>query len=634
MSKPLYLGELLLYWCPSCNVPVLGKECSCGTATTQVTITPPGDIRPAFAYEIDLINKLSVEQFNAPLITDDRVVVLNKSPYDDRMDEIIIDGEVVGIIRFELEKLKWVLLLRLNGARRIFDNADHMALKSWVSIDAGAEKFILGGASVLAPGIKDADPSIDLQDEVVVLTHDGRVLGTGRSRMSGEQMREKGKGVGVKVRFKEEPREITVPEGGQTWADAVKANEIFMDDFIERSHKFIKNVSSSVDRPATVSYSGGKDSLAVLHLVSECLDDYDLLFADTGIEFPETVQNVHDVVEFYGKPLNMISSGEAFWDSVDNFGPPSVEVRWCCKVCKLGPITQIIDDNYENGCLTFIGQRKYESSTRAKSERVWKNPWVGNQVAAAPIQNWTAMHVWLYIFKNDLLYNPLYEEGFDRIGCWLCPSCSVADLVRLKETHPEMEKKLNDYLLSYAERMGLPEEWVEHGFWRWKNLPPQLKEVAKKKDISIIPECSNENDLNFSVTSGYRPCKQGGISAEGAFDGPIDLGKLELTGMLEAAGKASYMEGVSMVTKGEDRAQVFASGSVTARSDSDRGARKFMKKVELSVRRAVFCSGCGVCVGKCPQGLIKMKKGLAIIREGCTHCGKCIEGCPVVKFNS
>ncbi|MDK2825255.1 MAG: phosphoadenosine phosphosulfate reductase, partial [Methanolobus sp.] len=92
MSKPLYLGELLLYWCPSCNVPVLGKECSCGAKTKQVTITPPGDIRPAFPYEIELINKISIEQFNAPLITDQRTVVLNKSPYDDRMEEVIVDG--------------------------------------------------------------------------------------------------------------------------------------------------------------------------------------------------------------------------------------------------------------------------------------------------------------------------------------------------------------------------------------------------------------------------------------------------------------------------------------------------------------------------------------------------------------
>ncbi|MEZ5335691.1 MAG: hypothetical protein R2741_10835 [Methanolobus sp.] len=67
------------------------------------------------------------------------------------------------------------------------------------------------------------------------------------------------------------------------------------------------------------------------------------------------------------------------------------------------------------------------------------------------------------------------------------------------------------------------------------------------------------------MTTGYRPCKQGGISAEGGFDGPIDINRLELTGMLEAVGSTSYMEGVAMITDGENRAQVFASGNVTAR---------------------------------------------------------------------
>ena len=61
MSKPVFLGELLLYWCHSCNVPVLGKKCGCSAATKKVTVTPPADIRPAFQYDIDLINSVSIK---------------------------------------------------------------------------------------------------------------------------------------------------------------------------------------------------------------------------------------------------------------------------------------------------------------------------------------------------------------------------------------------------------------------------------------------------------------------------------------------------------------------------------------------------------------------------------------------
>lgn len=46
---------------------MLGKECACGNRTESVTVTPPGDIRPAFEYDLGLINSVSMQQFNAPL---------------------------------------------------------------------------------------------------------------------------------------------------------------------------------------------------------------------------------------------------------------------------------------------------------------------------------------------------------------------------------------------------------------------------------------------------------------------------------------------------------------------------------------------------------------------------------------
>lgn len=633
MSKPLYLGEILLHWCGKCNVPVLGTKCACGSFTKTVTITPPGDIRPAFDYDIQLINFVSMQQFNAPLIDDKKVVVLNKAPYDDRMDEIIVDGVVLGSIRFELDSLKWVLLLRVEGARYLFQCKSLSDMKNWVILEHDTVKFILAGANLLAPGVIDADPNIQEKDEVVVLNPDGKVIATGRARMSGERMKERHKGVAVKVRDKDEAKEKVLLCGGQSWEDVIDANKHFMEEFIASSHKFIKNVASSMNKPVTVSYSGGKDSLVVLQLVSECLEDFDILFADTGIEFPETVVNAKEVSELYGKPLRFISSGNAFWESANSFGPPSVEMRWCCKVCKLGPIAQIIEENYKNGCLTFIGQRKYESDTRAKSERVWKNPWVGNQVAAAPIQDWTAMHVWLYIFMRGLLYNPLYEKGFDRIGCWLCPSCSVADFYRLKETHPEFAAKLEDYLLKHARKYGLSPGWVEHGLWRWKKLPPRLQEIAKTKGISITPKSAIKSTLEFKMISGYRPCKQGGVSAEGSFDITLDLEKIKSSGMLEAVGRVAFMEGVASVFQGDNSAQIFAGGTVTARSDSEKNVREFIQSVERSIMRALRCSGCGVCVGKCPQNVIVIKNKIAVIGKECIHCGKCIDICPVVKFS-
>ncbi|MDQ1275008.1 MAG: phosphoadenosine phosphosulfate reductase [Euryarchaeota archaeon] len=633
MSRPAYLGKMLLHWCDACNVPVLGKQCGCGKRTKKVEVTPPGDIRPAFDYDIRRINSVSEKQFNAPLIPEGHLVVLNKAPYEDRMDEIIVDGEVIASIRFEIESCEWVLLPRLEGARRLFQGRDRKDLKKWVVIEEEILPFILKkGASILAPGILDADPEIKREDEVVVLNPAGEVVCCGRARMAGKEMIEEKRGNAVKPRWSAEPVAAKTLESGKSWDDAVKANEKILNAVVEEAHAFIRDVSGNMDLKVSVSYSGGKDSLAVLQLVNETMEDYELMFADTGLEFPETLENVREVAEYYGKTLRTASAGDSFWESIGVFGPPTMDTRWCCKICKLGPITRLIDENYDGGCLSFIGQRQYESHARSISKRVWRNPWVGNQVGASPIQEWTALHIWLYLFRTKAPYNPAYEKGYDRMGCWLCPSSSLSDFFQLEESHPELAKKLNFYLQAYAEKMGLSPEWVKYGLWRYKRYPKVLQELADRKGISLLPSQEAPKELNFEVATGYRPCKAGGISADGSFGQAIDIEVLEESGMLKPAGKVSFIEGAASVVMGESRAQVFASGNVNGRSENEKTLKKLMRKVEFSVRRAVLCQGCGVCVGHCEHGAIEMKERRAWIKDSCIHCGACIEVCPLVKF--
>jgi len=622
-----YLGELLLYWCPSCNLPVLGKTCACTAATKKIEITPPGDIRPAFPYDIDLINRTTEKQFGIRLVPEGRLVVLNKAPYEDRMDEVIFDGAIMGSLRFELERMEWVFIPRLEGARRLASG------KKWLIVDKDAIDYIIKGASVLAPGVKDVEESIVEDDEVIVLTPNNEVISTGRARMTAKRMLTHEKGMAVKTRWngKLEPSE-QMQAGEKTWDDAVAANMHILKKFEEKSHRFIKNVSETTGKPVTVSYSGGKDSLVTLLLVRDAAPDFDILFADTGLEFDETVDNVKETAKELGLPLMIHSSGQAFWNSIDNFGPPTVEARWCCKVCKLGAITQLIENNYDNGCLTFIGQRKYESEVRANSDHIWKNPWVGNQIGATPIQNWTALHVWLYLFWKKAKYNPLYEEGFDRIGCWLCPSASMADFTRLSEIHPELDEKLEKYLLDYASRSGLPEEWVTYGFWRWQVLPKSIQMIAEKKGINIIPK-SSKKPIHFTMTLGYRPCRAGGMTAEGSFGVPLNLSKISESGMLWMIGETNSIDGVIIVQTGENNVHVYASGTVVARGGNEDEARELIGLAEKTILRALACTGCGVCVGQCAARAITVN-GTAQISIKCTGCGKCTRACPVVKFGS
>ena len=516
MVKPVFLGKLVLHWCPACNVPVLDEQCACGSRTNFITVTPPADIRPAFPYDIRRINEVSVRQFGKKLIADGEPVVYNKAPYDDRMEEIICGGDIIGTIRFEIDKPGWVLMPRLTGARRIFnkkgrdENPDiENTLKNWIMVHEKAVPFVVDGSSVLVPGILKHAPEIENESEVVIVTPDFEVIAVGRSKMSSEEIDTAERGKAVKTRWTgydetgtatpantmpDDVENIGQIQTRDLWKKTIDANRHVIDKFEADSVKFIQNASGNMKKKFTTSFSGGKDSLVTLHLTEKAFGpesgnekDYDIIFSDTGLEFQETIDNVREVVEIYGRPFKEISAGNIFWEEYETYGPPGVDNRWCTQSCKLKPITTLIESNYleDGGCLTFIGQRQYESKARANSQRIWKSPSVRGQIGAAPIQEWTAMHVWLYIFDKDLHYNPLYEKGFDRIGCWLCPAASLADFENLRHTHPKSMEMWDEKLIQSGREKGIenPDLWVKFGLWRYDKLPPLMKKLADEKGI-------------------------------------------------------------------------------------------------------------------------------------------------------
>jgi len=253
--------------------------------------------------------------------------------------------------------------------------------------------------------------------------------------------------------------------GEATWEDAVAANEAILAEYESTSIQFVRDVAEKYPLPPTVSYSGGKDSLATLLIVRKALGPVPLLFADTGLEFPETYENVDTVAARYGLDVLRVCDEETFWEEFEERGPPAVDDRWCCRVCKLHPLGHLIDEHFGE-CLSFIGQRKYESVRRMRSRRVWRNARIPQQLSAAPIQQWTAMHVWLYIFREKAPYNRLYERGLDRIGCFICPSSDLATFDMIRDVCPDLWSAWLERLTWWQERQGLPPDWVERGLWR------------------------------------------------------------------------------------------------------------------------------------------------------------------------
>ncbi len=455
MQRP-FLGKNHLHWCDTCHVPVLARRCSCEAASREVPLTPPGDIRPAFPSDIERINRIYADYFGAPLIPPGHLALLNKVPDADRMEEVIVGGSVVGAVRYLPEGRRWEAIPRVSALVLM------QPTRRVVLVDDGAVPSIREGASLLAPGLVAIDDAVAAGDEVFLIGRSGEPAGVGRARVTAAEAREMQRGSVVRTR--KNPVTPCVPAAA-TWQKAVEANAAVLAEYERKGVEFVRETADKHPLPPSVSYSGGKDSLAVLLVVQKAIGKVPLIFADSGLEFPETIANVEEVAARYGLPLEVARHGGKFWENFEREGPPAIDARWCCAVCKLVPVNELIGQRFGE-CLSFIGQRKYESMKRAASRRVWRNPKVPRQLAAAPLQHWTALHVWLYLFSQDAPFNRLYAEGLDRIGCFMCPASDMAVMERIRELYPDLWEAWEERLEAYRASRGFPPEWSREGLWR------------------------------------------------------------------------------------------------------------------------------------------------------------------------
>ncbi len=485
----IYLGKISLKYCEECNLPVLKDRCSCGNIAKEVKITPPGDVRPSFEFDREMIKKKLIEEFGDFYLPEN--TILNTIPSIDRSDEVIIDGKVAGIFYYDIFCKKFYFQPR----------PWYMSLleikKGYVIVDKGAEEAILKTSNLMAPGIVEIDGEIKKGDEVVILNKERQVIATGKARMNADEMK---RGMAVKVRWRGKEKGERKKETG--WKKVIEENISVIEEMEKKAISFIEKIVNKYAIPKSVSFSGGKDSLATLLLTMESGYDFPMLFIDTGLEFEETKKHVHEVVDKYGINLIEESAGNIFWESIDFFGPPARDYRWCCKTCKLGVAGKAIRKNFGSSVLSFIGQRRYESFGREKHGSVWGNPWVHGQIGASPIQNWSAMHVWLYLFNKKVKWNKLYEEGFSRIGCWLCPACNLAEFEIKKH---EKWNEFNEFLVKFSKRNELPEEWISLGLWRWRKKPKWFDknyEIKMEREYAI--EGNEERINNFMKILGEK----------------------------------------------------------------------------------------------------------------------------------
>ncbi len=621
MAQNVVHGKTTCHWCDTCGTLLLGDVCSiCKRDGREFEINLPGDIRPAMGDGQEMLLELFRMHFGTSAPLENKSIFFNKIPGEDRTDEIVMGGAVLGIIRFDLILNRMILEIRQPGADLFYP----VATKNIVRF--GNMSGHLAGKSVPGENIFEVTGDFSEGDPIIVVK--GQKYGPGIALGAGNQLKELPKA--IRIRDLAPSEFIQQPDANR--GIFVLANKNHLLKLESDSISDIRSFTSGRKQPVTISFSGGKDSLAAYGLAVAAVKDPGMIFVNTGLEFPETVDYVHEFAKESGLELHEADAGDAFWDYVDTFGPPAKDFRWCCKVCKLGPISELISHDFPRGTITVEGNRAMESFARSKIGFVSKNPFVPNQVMLNPVRAWSAAEIWGYIWMRKLAYNPLYERDFERIGCYLCASCLGSEWRNIERLHPELYSKWEQYMHEYAQQRGLPKEYVDYGFWRWKVLPPKMIKLAEGMNLRTEP--TKAVGPSMRMLKGASSCAAGGYSAEAIVTVPRNRDFSYVEDALRTVGEVRYSEEfeIAMVRSPKGTAKLFGGGQVSITSKTQEGTEYMFEHSIKALLRAQMCTSCGICAKSCPKHAIKISHGMRVDPNKCIACGKCEKSCMVVHY--
>lgn len=222
-----------------------------------------------------------------------------------------------------------------------------------------------------------------------------------------------------------------------------------------------------------LAFSGGKDSQTIYHLAQMANVKFKAYMNFTSVDPGEVVRFVkHQYPDVVRVPPRI-----SIYDMAKKKGIlPTRFARWCCAEYKeVGGV----------GKVTLVGIRREESVRRSKRDEITSSNFKisetfdqfskheeemvacirgRDKIIISPILHWTERNVWEFL--NEVVKVPhceLYDQGYTRIGCILCPMASYRKKLKDIERWPYVKKK-----------------WVETIDWfiknKWTNEPLSAQE--------------------------------------------------------------------------------------------------------------------------------------------------------------
>lgn len=326
----------------------------------------------------------------------------------------------------------------------------------------------------------------------------------------------------------------------------LKESLTFEEEYKLIKDKIINNVELSINKTKEyilqhldykmfVSISGGKDSDVMKYVVDKTLEElkqegYDLNY--NLIAF-NTTNETADTYKYLKKHHNMtkeniISPKVGYYQWIiksQNYFTPTILNRSCCRTYKEGQLSNVM--NKDEKTLTFLGMRSKESIKRAYYdwdlnkayfEHNGKKPNVPNNwLRFLPIVKWTDEEVWLFILHNQLGYNHMYDLGFNRVGCNICPYMNDYTELLVRYNYPKAWERWTDILSKEHKIYNVENrlkwnalEWCEGGKWK-QATSKEYELITKKATNERIKELAEIKGISEDMAKKYfkKKCKCG-----------------------------------------------------------------------------------------------------------------------------
>jgi phosphoadenosine phosphosulfate reductase len=384
-----------------------------------------------------------------------------------------------------------------------------------------------------------------------------------------------------------------------------------------------------------VAFSGGKDSQVILDIVSRALqpDQYMVIFTDTTMELPSTLDTVERVREEYRMRFPTLQFLTARHETPalelwSKFGPPSRMHRWCCSVYKSAPVVRLLQqlkgDGTQARVLLFDGVRADESQRRLGYLRTASGVKHSLQTNAEVIRMWNSTEVFLYLARHSIGLNTAYRLGLQRVGCAVCPFASEWSEFVLSQALPEHVAPYYDVLDQHAELLGMidkpsRQEYISSGSWKKRaggdgvdTGGTRVDVITTAKELVGVMSHPRENVLTWLTTLGPL------VTVEA---------RDEIRG--EVVVKSQTLQ-LSLRQHPENEKVTLA-----VRIPPGPAAVETHNTFVRIFNKAAYCINCGVCQADCPTGALQNGPPIKIDQNRCTHCGVCLnvsdKGCLMAK---